>query len=227
MPQLHDEGDGVKERLTSSDRDRPDAPGTQPGPCVSVSTNRSPAGAGEPCEGRLLTFLYRVTGPHRVSPSCWCQCEGMSYTVRASCGVRDTSAKGTHLCGYRNLPTGSNGPGQVCPRQTAPASLKPQGSRMVSQDKRKPCDIKKKKVIRNDRKSWSTASKNEFLRNLNNSTSRLGSSYLHNFWPHDYWVTWLVITVFLLSCVKEHMLVSAMEYDSEFPALGIHFQFLI
>lgn len=41
MPQLHDEGVGVKERLTSSDRDRPDAPGTQPGPCVSISTNRA------------------------------------------------------------------------------------------------------------------------------------------------------------------------------------------
>lgn len=71
------------------------------------------------------------------------------------------------------------------------------------------------------------ASKNAFLRNFNNSTRRLGSIHLHSFWPHDHGVTWLVITVFLPSCVKEHMPVSEMEYDSEFPALGIHFQFLI
>ena len=38
----------------------------------------------------------------------------------------------------------------------------------------------------------------------NNCISRLGSIYLQDFWPKDYWVIWLMIILFLQSCQREH-----------------------
>ena len=55
-----------------------------------------------------------------------------------------------------------------CALGTVPASLKPEGSCMGSKENRKPGAIKKKKrskIVRNDRQTWSMASKKEFLRN--------------------------------------------------------------
>lgn len=113
---LCSEGPSVKGTLNCTDRDRPGAPVTQPGPRVCGSANnRSPSKAGQPRTGHVLTFTQTMTGLCCLCPACWCQHEEISWS-QGHWGHRNT------LQG-RGRPSGSNGRRGLCCRHGAPAAL--------------------------------------------------------------------------------------------------------